>query len=94
MDFPVSADHKIKLKKSKRGISTYTLLENKKKQTMEHESDSDTIVIGTIGIVTNGLGKWLEELKIIRKVEKIQTTEWLISARILSRVLETWRDIP
>ena len=40
MDFAVLADHRIKLKKAKRKISTWTLLENWK--TVEHESDDDT----------------------------------------------------
>ena len=47
------------------------------------------IVIGTLGTVTKGLIKGLENLEITRQVGTIQTTTLLRSARILRRVLET-----
>ena len=40
MDFAIPADHKVKLKKVKSKLSTWTLLENWK--TMEHESNGET----------------------------------------------------
>ena len=45
------------------------------------------IVIGTLGTVTEGLVKGLEDLEIKGRVEKIQTTALVKSARILRRVL-------
>ena len=45
-------------------------------------------VIGNLGTVTKGLLKGLEDLKIRGRMETIQTTALLKSARIL-RVLET-----
>ena len=47
------------------------------------------IVIGAFGTVTNGLLKGLEDLEVGGRVETIQTTALLKTARILSRVLET-----
>ena len=51
------------------------------------------IVIGALGIVTKGLLKSLEDLEIGGRVETIQTTALLRTARILKRVLETWGDL-
>ena len=47
------------------------------------------IVIGALGRVTEGFIMILEDLEITGRVETIQTTELLRSARILRRVLET-----
>ena len=51
-----------------------------------------TIVIGTLGTVTEELLKGLEDLEIGGWVGTIQTTVLLRSARILKRVLVTWGD--
>ena len=48
-----------------------------------------TIVIGAFGTVTKGLLKGLEDLEVGGRVETIQTTALLKTARILRRVLET-----
>ncbi len=47
------------------------------------------IVIGVLGTVTKGLVQGLEDLEIRGRVETIQTTVLLRSARILRGVLET-----
>ena len=47
------------------------------------------IVIGALGTITKGLLKGLEDLEIGGRVETIQTTALLRTARILKRVLET-----
>ena len=47
------------------------------------------IMIGAFGTVTKGLLKGLEDLEVGRRVETIQTTELLRTAKILRRVLET-----
>ena len=47
------------------------------------------IVIGALGTVTKGLAQELEDLEIMGRVETVQTTALLRSARILRRVLET-----
>ena len=46
-------------------------------------------VVGALGTVIEGLVKILEDLEIGGRVETIQTTVLLRSARILRRVLET-----
>ena len=51
------------------------------------------IVIGAFGIVTKGLLKGLEDLEVGGRVETIQTTALLRTARILRRVLEIWGDL-
>ena len=48
------------------------------------------IVIGALGTITKGLLKGQEDLEIGGRVETIQTTALLRTARILRRVLETW----
>ena len=48
------------------------------------------IVIGAFGTVTKGL---LKELEVGGRVETIQTTTLLGTARILRKVLETWGDL-
>ena len=50
------------------------------------------IVTGTLGTVTKGLVEGPEDLEIRRRVETIQNTTLLRSARIL-RVLENWWDL-
>ena len=49
--------------------------------------------IGALGTVTKGLSKGLEDLQVGRRVETIQTTALLRTARILRRDLETWGDL-
>ena len=48
------------------------------------------IVLCAHGTVTNGLTHGLEDLEISGRVETLQTTALLRSARILSRVLKNW----
>ena len=51
------------------------------------------IVIGAFGTVTKGLLKGLEDLDFGGRVETIQTTALLKTARIVRRVQETWGDL-
>ena len=51
------------------------------------------IVIGALDTITKGLFKGLEDLEVGGRVETIQTTVLLKTARILRRVLETWGDL-
>ena len=51
------------------------------------------IVIGAFGTVTKGLIKGLEDLEVGGRVETIQTTALLRTARILKRVLGNWGDL-
>ena len=49
----------------------------------------EPIVIGALGTISKGLLKDLEDLEVDGRVETIQTTAFLRTARILRRVLET-----
>ena len=60
---------------------------------MEHEGDNYTNVMGAFGTVTKGLLKGMEGLEVGGRVETIQTTALMRTARILRRVLETWEDL-
>ena len=51
------------------------------------------IVIGAFGTVSKGLLKGVEDLEVGGRVEIIQTTAFLGTARILRKVLETWGDL-
>ena len=51
------------------------------------------IVIGTLGTITKGLLEGLEDLEVGGRVETIQMTALLRTARILRRDQETWRDL-
>ena len=51
------------------------------------------IVVGAFGTVTKGLLKGLADLEVGVRVETIQTTALLKTARILRRVLETLVDL-
>ena len=50
-------------------------------------------VIGAFGTITKGLLMGLEDLDAGGRVETIQTTELLKTARILRRVLDTWEEL-
>ena len=60
---------------------------------MEHEGDDYTNRDWFFGAVTKGLLKGLEDLEAGGRVETIQTTALLRTARILRRILETWGDL-
>ena len=51
------------------------------------------IVIGAFGTITKGLLKGLEDLEVGGRVETIQITALLRTARILRRVPQTWGDL-
>ena len=51
------------------------------------------IVIGALDTVTKGLLKGLEDLEVSGRVDTIQMTALLRTARILRRVLGTWGDL-
>ena len=51
------------------------------------------IVIGALGTVLKRLLKGMEDLEVWGRVETIQTTTLLTTAKILRRVLDTWGDL-
>ena len=88
----VPADHRINLKEcEKKDKYLDPLRELKKLWNMK--VTIVPIVIGTFGAITKGLLKGLEDLAVGGRVETIQMTALLRTARILRRVLETWGDL-
>ena len=92
VDFAVPADHRINLKESEKN-DKYLDLARELKKLWNMKVTIVPIVIRTLGIVTKGLLKGLEDLEVSGRVETIQTTALLRTARILRRVLETWGDL-
>ena len=92
VDFAAPADHRIKLKESKKKDKYFDLARELKKL-WNMLVTIIPIVIGAFGTVTKGLQKGLEDLEVGGRVETIQTTALLRTARILRRVLETWGDL-
>ena len=87
-DFAVPADHRINLKESKKK-DKYLDLARELKKLWNMKVTIVPIVIGALDTVTKGLLKGLENLEVGGRVETIQTTALLRTARILRRVLET-----
>ena len=92
MDFAVPADHKIKLKKCEKK-DKYLDLARELKKLWNMKVTIVPVVIDVFGPVTKGLLKGLEDFEVSGRVETIQTTALLKTARMLRRVLETWGDL-
>ena len=92
VDFAVPADHWINLKKCEKK-NKYLDLARELKKLWNMKVMIVPIVIGTFGTITKGLLKGLEDLEVGGRVETIQMTALLRTARILRRVLETWVDL-
>ena len=92
VDFAVQADYRINLKENEKK-DKYLDLARELKKLWNMKVTIVPIVIGTLGTVTKGLLKGLEDLGVSGRVETIQTTALLRMARILRRVLETWGDL-
>ena len=88
VDFVVPADHRIKLKECDKK-DKYLDLARELKKKLNMQVTIIPIVIGSFGTVTKGLLKGQEDLEVGGRVETIQTTILLRTARILRRVLET-----
>ena len=92
VDFTVPVDHRINLKECEKK-DKYLDLARELKKLWNMKVTIVPIVIGALGTITKGLLKGLEDLEVGGRVETIQTTAWLRTARILRRVLETWGDM-
>ena len=92
MNFAVPTDHRIKLKECEKK-DKYLDLARELKKLWNMLVTITPIVIGSFGTVTKGLLKGLEDLEVGGRVETIQTTALLKTARILRRVLEIWGDL-
>ena len=92
VDFAVPADHRINLKEGEKK-DKYLDLARELKKLWNMKVTIVPIVIGTLSTITRGLLKGLEDLDVGERVETIQMTALLRTARILRRVLETWGDL-
>ena len=92
VDFAVPADHRIKLKECEKKYK-YLDLARELKRLWNMKVKIIPIVIGAFGTATKGLLKGLEDLDVGGRVETIQTTALLRTARILGRAQETWGDL-
>ena len=92
IDFAVPADHRMNLKNCEKRDKYLDLARELKRQ-WNMKVIVIPIMIGAFGTVTKGLVKDLEDLEVGGRVETIQTTALLKTARILRRVLETWGDL-
>ena len=92
IDFAVPADHRVNLKESEMK-DKYLDLARELKKLLNMKVTIVPIVIGALGTITKGLLKGLEDLGVGGRVETIQTTALLRTARILRQVLETWGDL-
>ena len=88
--FAVLADHRIRLKEWEKKYK-YLDLSREFEKSMEHEGDNYTNCDWYFWY--QKIIKGLENLKVGGRVETIQTTALLRTARILRRVLETWGDL-
>ena len=86
--FAVPADHRIKPIKCEK-MGKYLDFARESKKLWNMKVTIILIVIGAFGTVTKGLLKRLEDLEVGGRVETIQTTTLLRTARILRRVQET-----
>ena len=92
MDFAVPTDHRVKLKESEKK-DKYLDFARELKKLWNMQVTIIPIVIGVLGTVSKGQVQGLKDLEIRRRIETIQTTVFLRSARIPRRVLETWGDL-
>ena len=88
VDFAVPADHRINLKESEKK-DKYLELARELKTLWNMKVTIVPVGIGAFGTITKGLLKGLEDLEVGGRVETIQMTALLRTARILRRVLGT-----
>ena len=91
VNFAVLADHRVKLKENEKK-DKYPDLARELKKLWNIKVTVIPFVIGGFGTVTKGLLKGLKDLEIRGRVETIQSTTLLRTARILRRVMENWQD--
>ena len=88
VDFTVPADHRINMKEFEKKDKNLDLA-RELKNLWNIKVTIVPIVIGAFGTITKGLLKGLEDLEVGGRVETIQLTALLRTARILRRVLYT-----
>ena len=92
VDFAVPADYRINLKECEKKDKYFDLARELKKL-WNLKITIVPIVIGAFGTITKGLLKGLEDLEVGGRVETIQMTALLWTARKLRRVLDNSGDL-
>ena len=92
VDIAFLADHRMNLKECEKK-DKYLDLARESKKLWNMKVTIVPIVIGAFDTITKGLLKGLEDLEVCGRVETIQMTALLRTARILRRVLGTWGDL-
>ena len=92
VNFAVLVDHRINQKECGKK-DKYLDLVRELKKLRNMKVTIVPIVIGAFGTTTKGLLKGLEDLEVGGRLETIQMTALLRTARILRWVLETWGDL-
>ena len=92
VDFVIPADNRINVKECEKK-DKYLDLARELKKLWNMQVTIIPILIGAFGTIIKGLSKGLEDLEVGGRLETIQMTALLRTARILRRVLETWRDL-
>ena len=90
VDFAVPANHRIKLKKCEKN-DKYLDFARELKKLWNTQVTIIPIVLGVFRTVNKGLVKGIEDSEVGGRVETIQTTTLLKTARILRRVQEQTR---
>ena len=93
VDFSIPVEHRINLKECEKKKDKYLDYARELKKLWNMKVTIVPIVIGALGTITKGLLKGLEDLQVGGRVETIQITALLRTAKILRRVLETWGDL-
>ena len=93
MLFAVPADNRLKLEENEKRDKYLDIVSQLKKKRWNMKVTFITILISALGAVTEGLIKGQEDLEISGRVEAIQTTTLLRTARILRRVFENRGDL-
>ena len=92
VDFPVQADHWVKIKESEKGDNCLDFARELRKL-RNIKVTVIPIVVGSLGTVSKNLEKRLNEREIRGRIETIKTTALLKSARILRWITESWEDL-
>ena len=88
VDFAIPVDHRRNLKESEKK-DKYLDLTRELKKLWNMKVTIVLIVIGALDTITKGLLKGLEDMEIGGRIDTIQITALLRTARILRRVLST-----
>ena len=92
VNFTVPAVHRIKLKEIEKK-DKYLDFAGELKKLWNMMVTIIPIVSGAFGTITKDLLLGLDDLEVNGRVETIQTTAFLWTARVLRRVLKTWGDL-